>query len=162
MHWLFTVFGLKRFNISILHQMYPRERPARVVSDLPRRTYIKLYPRERPARVVSCCCLFGFNVAFNNFFVISSGCDRELYAHFYSATSLNYHAPDTWHDTTPSHIILTLGRPVLALRRNSECQARRSKYHFLTTLVCRGPGSNPWPPVPRSGHSTNWATGPGS
>ena len=29
------------------------------------------------------------------------------------------------------------------------------------TLVCRGPGSNPWPPVPRSGHSTNWAIGAG-
>ena len=26
------------------------------------------------------------------------------------------------------------------------------------TLVCRGPGSNSWPPVPRSGHSTTWAT----
>ena len=25
---------------------------------------------------------------------------------------------------------------------------------YLRTLVCRGPGSNPWPPVPRSGHST--------
>ena len=30
----------------------------------------------------------------------------ELNAHFYSAASLKYHAPDTWHDTTPSHIIL--------------------------------------------------------
>ena len=55
-----------------------------------------------------------------------SGCDRELNAHFYSATSLKYHVPDTWHDTTPSHIILTLGRPVLALPRKSECQARSS------------------------------------
>ena len=53
-----------------------------------------------------------------------SGCDRELNAHFYSAASLKYHAPDTWHDTTPSHIILTLGQPVLALPRKSECQAR--------------------------------------
>ena len=26
-----------------------------------------------------------------------------------------YHAPDTWRDVTPSHIILTLGWPVLAL-----------------------------------------------
>ena len=25
---------------------------------------------------------------------------------------------------------------------------------FFTTLVCHGPGSNLWPPVPRSGHST--------
>ena len=32
---------------------------------------------------------------------------------------------------------------------------------FLTSLVCRGPGLNPWPPVPRSGHSTTWATGAG-
>ena len=40
-----------------------------------------------------------------------SGCDRELNAHFYSAASLKYHGPDTWHDTTPSYIILTLGQP---------------------------------------------------
>ena len=51
-----------------------------------------------------------------------SGCDRELNAHFYTAASRKYHAPDTWHDITPSHIILTLGRPVLALPRKSECQ----------------------------------------
>ena len=50
-----------------------------------------------------------------------AGCDRELSAHFYCVASLRYHAPDTWHDTTPSHIILTLGRPVLALPRKSEC-----------------------------------------
>ena len=54
------------------------------------------------------------------------GCDRELNAHFYSAASMKYHVPVTWHDTTPSHIILTLGRPVLALPRKSECQARSS------------------------------------
>ena len=29
------------------------------------------------------------------------------------------------------------------------------------SLVCRGLGSNPWPPVPRSQHSTTWATGAG-
>ena len=27
---------------------------------------------------------------------------------------------------------------------------------FLTTLACRGSGSNPWPPVSRSEHSTDW------
>ena len=59
-----------------------------------------------------------------------SGCDRELNAHFYSAASLKYHAPDTWHDTTSSHIILTLGRPVLAPPHKSKCQARSSQYHF--------------------------------
>ena len=58
-----------------------------------------------------------------------SGCDRELNAHFHSAASLKYRTPDTWHDTTPSHIILTLGRPVLAPRK-SECQARSSLFHF--------------------------------
>ena len=42
-----------------------------------------------------------------------SGYDKELNAHFYSAASLKYHAQDTWHDTTPNHIILTLGWPVL-------------------------------------------------
>ena len=55
-----------------------------------------------------------------------SGSDRELNAPFYSAASLKYHAPETSHDTTPSHIILKLGRPVLALARKSECQARGS------------------------------------
>ena len=48
-----------------------------------------------------------------------SGCDREFSAHFYSAASLKYHAQDTWHDTTPNHIILTLGWPVLVLPRTS-------------------------------------------
>ena len=44
-----------------------------------------------------------------------SGRDRELNADFYNAASLKYHAPDTWHNTTPRHIILPLGRSVLAL-----------------------------------------------
>ena len=71
--------------------------------------------------------LFGF---FSHITTVS-GCDRELNAHFYCAASLKYHAPDTWHDTTPSHIILTLCRPVLALLCKSECQARSSLYQFL-------------------------------
>ena len=62
-----------------------------------------------------------------------SGCDRELNAHFYSAASLKYHVPDTWHHTTPSHIILTLGRPVLALPRKSECQAKRPGIEPVTS-----------------------------
>ena len=53
-----------------------------------------------------------------------SSSDRELSAHFYSAASLKYHAPDTWHDTTPSQIIPTLGRPVLAILHKSARQAR--------------------------------------
>ena len=55
-----------------------------------------------------------------------SGNDRELIAHFNGAASLKYHVPDAWHDNTPSHIILTLGQPVLALPRKSERQARSS------------------------------------
>ena len=68
-------------------------------------------------------CLFWFNVAFKKILshiTTVSGCDRELNAHFYSAVSLKSHDPDTWHDTTHSHIILTLGQPVLALPRKSE------------------------------------------
>ena len=52
-----------------------------------------------------------------------SGCDRELSAHFHSAASLWYQIPDNLPDTIPSHIILTAGRPVLALIRKSECKA---------------------------------------
>ena len=92
-----------------------------------------------------------------------SGCDRELNVHFYSAASLKYHVPDTWHDTTPSHIILTLGQPVLALPRKSECQARSS---YSSTIFydfgMSGPGIETvtsW--VPQRGHSTNWAIGAG-
>ena len=55
-----------------------------------------------------------------------AGCFRELNAHFYIGASLKYHVPDTQHDTTLSHIILTLGRPVLGLPHKSECQASSS------------------------------------
>ena len=53
-----------------------------------------------------CVCVFGFNVAFNNFSLISRRClitagssmliydKKEIYA-----ASLKYHVPDTWHDT---------------------------------------------------------------
>ena len=44
-----------------------------------------------------------------------SGSDRVLNAHIYSAASLKCQAPGTWHDTTTSHVILTMGRPLLAL-----------------------------------------------
>ena len=101
-------------------------------------------------------CLFLLKVAFNNCSVIS----RQYLvatgsnAHFLSTASLKYHGPDTWHDTTSSHIILILGRPVLALPRKSECLAST----ILTTLVYRGPGSNAWPHIPRCRHSTDWST----
>ena len=35
-----------------------------------------------------------------------------------AATSLKYDAPNNWHDIPPSHIILTLVQPVLALAVN--------------------------------------------
>ena len=70
--------------------------------------------------------LFVWVQQFFSHITMVSGSDRQLNAHFYRAASLKYHVPDTWHDTTPSHIILTLGRPVLALPRKPECQARSS------------------------------------
>ena len=73
--------------------------------------------------VVVCSSLTSLSTIFSHITTVS-GCDRELIAHFYSAASLKYHVPDTCHDITPSHIILTLGRTVLALPRKSECQAR--------------------------------------
>ena len=70
--------------------------------------------------VVVCSGLTLLSTIFQSYYKVS-GCDRELNAHFYCVVSLKYHAPDTWHDTTPSHIILTLPRPVLALPRKPEC-----------------------------------------
>ena len=64
-------------------------------------------------QVCVCVCVYLGLTSFQQFFshiTTVSGCDRELNAHFYSAASLKYHVPDTWHDTTPSHIILKLGR----------------------------------------------------
>ena len=51
---------------------------------------------------------------------------------------------------------MTLGQPVLALPYTFE-----QLVPFFMTWVCRGRGSNPWPPVPRRGHSTDSATGAG-
>ena len=64
-----------------------------------------------------------------------SACNRELNAHFHSAASLKYHTPDPWHDTTPSQIILTLGRPVLALPRKYKCQARAASHPGLKPVT---------------------------
>ena len=75
-------------------------------------------------------CLFWFR--FQQFFshiTTVSDCDWDLNAHFYSAASLKYHAPDTCHESTPSHIILTLGRPVLALP-----ESLRAKHGAASTI----------------------------
>ena len=78
------------------------------------------------------CLFFWFNITFNNFSVISRQCLVVIWGLMltFSATSLKYHTADTWHDIKPSHIIVRLGRPVLALSHKSECQARSSWYHF--------------------------------
>ena len=56
------------------------------------------------------CC---FYCAFNNFSVISR---RSMDVNrIYSAATLKCHAPHTWHDTPPGHIILKPSWPVLAL-----------------------------------------------
>ena len=67
----------------------------------------------------------------------------------------------TCHDTTPSHIILTLGWSVLALPGTLLVwvPSKEQIVPFLMTLVCRSPGSNLWPHVSRSGRTTNWANG---
>ena len=63
------------------------------------------------------CCCSGLTLlsAIFSHITTTSGCNREPSAHFYSAVSLKYHASDTWHDTTPGQIILTLDRPVLVI-----------------------------------------------
>ena len=94
-------------------------------------------------KLVCLVCLFGFNVAFNIICHITmvSGCDRELNSHFYSAASLWYQIPDTLPDTTSSHIILTPSpTPKIGVPGGEQLVP------LLTTLVCRGSGSNPVPP----------------
>ena len=63
-----------------------------------------------------------------------SGCDRELNAHFYCVASLKYHALDTWHDTTPSHIILTL--PRTRDLKFTGVDTLPTDYRGSTSLVC--------------------------
>ena len=92
-------------------------------------------------------CLFCFIVASTIFSHITtvSGCSSQLNAHFYSAASLKNHSSDTWHYTTPNHIILTLGGPVLVLSCKSGCQARSilnnfgMSRHGIEPLTSRSP-----------------------
>ena len=111
---------------------------------------------EKSILVVSFCCshiikamsllFIRFKCRFQQFFshiTTVSGCDRELNAHFYSATSQKYHAPDTWHDTTHSHIILTLGQPVLALPRKSLSAKREAASTIFNDFGMSRPGIEP-------------------
>ena len=86
-----------------------------------------------------------------------SGCERALNAQFYSAVSLWFHVPDTLLDITPSHIILTLVRPVLALSRQSECQAETTST-IVNDLGMPRPRIEPGTSRSRSGHSAYCAT----
>ena len=76
-----------------------------------------------------------------------SGRDRELNAHFYSAASLKCQVPDNLLDTDTG---ATSPSPTPKIREPSGEQL----VPLLTTLVCRGPGSN----RSRSVHSTYCAT----
>ena len=99
------------------------------------------YNEHTPSVVVVVCSGYRRFQQFFRHITTMTGCDRELSAHIYCDVSLKYHVPDTWHDTTPSHIILTLPRPVLALPCKSDAK-RGAACTILKTLVCRDPGSN--------------------
>ena len=88
------------------------------------------------------CCLFRFNVAFNIICHITtvSGCDRELNAHFYCAASLWYQIPDTFTPVTFTGATSPSPTPKIRVPSGEQLVP------LLTTLVCRGPGSNPVSP----------------
>ena len=88
-----------------------------------------------------CSGLTSFSTIFSHITTVS-GCDRELSAHFHCAGSLKYHDLDTWHDTTPGHIILTLPRPVLALPRKSSA-TRGAVSTSLKDFCISRPGIEP-------------------
>ena len=113
--FLFSWHSVFKFKI-----VYPE-----IVTDI-------FYPLRCP--VFMCVC--HFQQSFNHITTVS-GCDREL-----SAASQKYHAPGTWHNTTPSHIILALGRPVLALPRKSLEPNEEQLVPFLKTLGCPGRGTS--------------------
>ena len=94
-------------------------------------------------------CCWVLNVAFNNFSVISRWClvATGSCVHFYSAASLKYHAPDTWHDITSQSYYPDTG----STSPSSECQA------IFNDFCMSRPWSNPRPPISQSGHSTYWA-----
>ena len=77
-------------------------------------------------------CLFWFNVTFNNFSVISRWCLVATGSSMLTFIVLPHWSimPQALDMIPHNHIILTLGRPVLALPHKSECQARCSQYYF--------------------------------
>ena len=103
---------------------------------------------SKAALILMFVCLFRFNVTFNIICHITTvtGCDRELNAHFYNAASLWYQIQDTLTDTTPSHIILDTGATSPSPTPKIRVPSGEQLVPLLTTLVCRGLGSNPIPP----------------
>ena len=61
-----------------------------------------------------------------------SGSDMDHIVNFYSAALLKYRVQDTWHDTTASHIIVTLEQKVIALLRKPMCQTTVKFLNFRT------------------------------
>ena len=93
------------------------------------------------------CCLFRFNITFNNFSVISRWCLAET-----ESSMLIFIVLPHWSIMSQTHDMIP--------------HPATLSWHwvdqlvpFLTTLACHRPGSNPWPPVPWSRHSTDWTTG---
>jgi len=73
-------------------------------------------------------CFVGFNVPLT---VFQSFWDTFCLHKTDSFASLWYPTVDKWNDTTPSHIILTPGQPVLELTLCAERQAQEIyQYHF--------------------------------
>ena len=93
-------------------------------------------------------CLFGFNVAFNIICHIKtvSGCDRKLNAHFYSAASLWYQITDSFTRYNPQSHYTDTGATSPSPSPKIRVSSGEQLVPLLTTLVCRGLGSNPVPP----------------
>ena len=110
--------------------------------------------------------MFWFNVAFNNFSVISRRClvvTRSSVLTFIVLLHCSI-MPQTL-DMIPHPVTLiysdngyTSPTSTLQVWVPSEEQL----VPFLAALVCRCPELNPCPPVPQSGHSTYWATRAGN
>ena len=105
-------------------------------------------------------CLFWFNVAFNNDSVISWRCLDAT-----GSSMLTFIVLPHW-SIMPQTLDM-IPHPVTLSWHWVDHSTRMPVYihvcsTILTTLVCRGPGLNPWPSVAGSGHSTDWATGAGT
>ena len=105
--------------------------------------------------------LFGLYGSFSNIATVSQS-DKELNVHFQYAASLKHHAPDTCHDITPSHVILTLGRPVLIPTSTflMLSDKRKSREQHFNVFWTTRPGMEFTTSRSQSEHSTSWVTVP--